>query len=156
MKTKRYVIDTNALISYHAELFEETPKLSRKALNIIEQGITYSHNSYNPNRIILFIPSIVFVEIFEKWFRGTDEEFRKEFISTVYQPLSNAENIEIREIDREVVEKFMTLSDPEINLENRDRVILASALSLQADIITSDAKISRYVRKYKFNISVES
>ncbi len=97
-------------------------------------------------------PSVIFVEIFDKWFRernSSSEEFRAKFIAEVYKPIKANPNIEIREIDLEVLQNFLKLDDSTINLENRDRIILASAVTLNAPLITSDRKVQRYFTKYR-------
>jgi len=142
----RFVIDTMALISYFAEVFNVQSKISKKGLSYINT-VFQSDSNY-----LMTIPSIVFVEIFDKWFGGVtprDEEFRAKFISEIFNPIKLCPNIEIREIDIEVLEKFLHLNDPYINLENRDKIVLASAEVLQAQLITSDTKIKEYVGKYK-------
>jgi len=142
----RFVIDTTALISYFAELFDRQSQISPKGLSYIEK-VFQSDSDY-----LMTIPSIVFVEIFDKWFRGVTprhEEFRAKFISEIFNPIKLCPNIEIREIDIEVLEKFLHLNDPYIKLENRDKIVLASAEVLQAQLITSDRKIKKYVDKYQ-------
>ncbi|NES20345.1 MAG: hypothetical protein F6K41_15780 [Symploca sp. SIO3E6] len=142
----RFVIDTMALISYFSLLFNEPSKISSRGLLYIDK-VFQSDSNY-----LMTIPSIVFVEIFDKWFRGftpTDEEFRAKFISEVFKPIKSCPNIEIRELDIEVLEQFLHLDDPYINLENRDKIVLASAVVLESPLITSDGKIKEYVEKYK-------
>ena len=62
--TKRYVTDTNSLIYYFHDLFGEGCILSQKVKGIFEQAF----NLYQSN-VRLSIPSVVFLEIYEKWFR---------------------------------------------------------------------------------------
>jgi len=71
------------------------------------------------------------------------------FVSEVLEVLLQAPNIEIKPIDEEVLERFMYLDDPEVNLENHDRIILASAMMLQWPLITSDNKILKYAKRHK-------
>ena len=97
--------------------------------------------------VLLSIPSIVFIEIFDKWV--IDDEFRAMFISEVLEVISQCPNIEIKPIDEEVLQMFISLNDPIVNLENHDKIILASAMALQWPLITSDSKLVRYVKKYK-------
>ncbi len=76
------------------------------------------------------------MEIFDKWFRNNNgEEFQAKFRTEVFEPVRQAPNIEIREVDAEVLEMFLSLQDSDINLENRDRLILASAAVLKAPLI---------------------
>ncbi len=144
---RRFVIDTVALISYFAHIFKEESKISKKALSYIDKALKYDENSY-----LITIPSVVFIEIFDKWFGGrttADEEFRAKFISEVFNPIKSSDNIEIREIDMEVLQSYLYLKDENINLENRDKIVLAKAMILNSPLITSDTKIKLYNEKYK-------
>lgn len=135
-----------ALISYFSQLFNVPSQISPKGLSYIGK-VFQSDSDY-----LMTIPSVVFVEIFDKWFRGvtpTDEEFRAKFISEIFKPIKSCPNIEIRELDMEVLEQFLHLDDPYINLENRDKIVLASAVVLESPLITSDGKIKEYVEKHK-------
>ena len=146
MNKLRFVVDTTALISYFSDLFKQGSQISKRALSIIENAFLEEDSA------VIIIPSIVFVEIFDKWFRGTkivDEEFRARFIVDVFGTIRQASNFEIREIDAEVLERFLSLEDLDINLENHDRIILASAIVLESPLITSDGKIISYIRKHR-------
>jgi hypothetical protein len=143
---RRFVIDTTTLISYFAHIFNVPSQISSRGLSYLTK-VFQSDSEY-----LMTIPSIVFIEIFDKWFRGENavgEEFRAKFISEVFNPIKFSPNIEIRELDMEVLENFLSLDDPEINLENRDKIVLASAVALESPLITSDLKIKKYVDKYK-------
>lgn len=140
MYKRRYVIDTTAIISYFDSIFEEKPKVSQKGLRIIRQAFQ------SPDNNILIIPSIVFIEIFEKWIR--DDEFQAKVRAEILEPVKQAPNIEIRPVDVEVLEHFVELVDPDIRFDNHDRLILASAVSLNAPLITSDRKISKFVARH--------
>jgi len=145
MNKHRYVLDSTALISCYPEIFDQPPKIAKKSASTIQQAIQYNED------VILIIPSIVFVEIYDKWFRGSrlqDEEFREKFKAEVYRPIQSAPNVEIRALDQEILEKFLTLDDPYINLENHDKIVFATASVLEADLITSDRKIKRYNNLY--------
>ena len=141
----RFVIDTTTLISYFYQVFGQPSQISKKGLLYLEKVFQGQAN------YLMVIPSTVFVEIFDKWFRGNDnssEEFRAKFLAEVYKPIKANPNIEIREIDIEVLHNFLDLHDSVINLENRDKIILASAITLNAPLITSDKKIKKYYSKY--------
>ena len=140
MYKRRYVIDTSAIVSYFDSIFEEKPKVSQNGLQIIRQAFQCPDNN------ILIIPSIVFIEIFEKWIR--DDEFQAKVRAEILEPVKQAPNIEIRPIDVEVLEHFVELVDPDIRFDNHDRLILASAVSLNAPLITSDRKISKFVARH--------
>ncbi|MEH2283354.1 MAG: hypothetical protein V7K90_18815 [Nostoc sp.] len=143
---RRFVIDTVALISYFAHIFNEPSKISPKGLLYIDTAFKHYDSNY-----LITIPSIIFIEIFDKWFRGNttaNEEFRAKFIAEVFNPIRASPNIEIRELDIEVLESFLDLNDQNINLENRDKIVLASAVVLKSPLITSDTKIKYYLEKY--------
>lgn len=135
------VIDTTALISYFSTVFKQQPQISEDAIKLIQ------HAFRSNSDILLSIPSIVFVEIFDKWV--LDDEFRAMFVSEILELISQCPNIEIKSIDEEVLQMFISLSDSIVNLENHDKIILASAMTLQWPLITSDSKIVKYVKKYK-------
>jgi predicted nucleic acid-binding protein len=138
------VIDTTALISYFTSVFEQDSQISRNGLKFIKNAFDTEYET------ILIIPGVVFVEIFDKWFRDNNgEEFRAKFRAEVFEPIRQAPNIEIREVDEETLEMFLTLQDENINLENRDRLILASAAVLNAPLITSDGKVIKFVKRQK-------
>lgn len=144
LMSRMIVIDTVSLISYFSSVFNRSPRISERALALLDRAFTY------PDEILLSIPGVVFVEIFDKWFRGDtakDEEFRAKFRAEVLERIIRAPNIEIREIDIETLEMFLSLEDPTINLENNDRLILATAAVLQARLVTSDAKVVDFVEK---------
>lgn len=137
---KRFVVDTVAITSYFAEIFDQKQQISSKGLEWIKNAFAH------PYSYIMIVPSIVFVEIFDNWFKpyhGLDE-FRAKFTAEVIHPILQAPNIEIREIDTEIMETFLRLGDSSNRLENRDRIILASAVTLQTPLVTSDPKIIQY------------
>ena len=136
----RIVIDTTALISYFGSVFAIDSKISSRGIDLIREAFQEDGNT------LLVIPSIVFVEIFDKWVR--DEEFQAKIRSEIFEPVKQSPNIEIRPIDKEVLENFITLVDDDINLENHDRLILASAVVLNAPLITSDRKIRKFVNRH--------
>ncbi len=58
------VIDSVALISYFSSVFEVKCKISKHAYKLIERA-------FNKDLFTrISVPSIVFVEIFEKWFNS--------------------------------------------------------------------------------------
>lgn len=146
MNKTRYVIDTTGLISYFSDVFREVSRISQPTLDILNTGILYD------DAVLLTVPSIVFVEIFDKWFRGThhrNEEFRAMFLAEVFNPLQSANNVEIRGMDFEIIEAFLSIDDAIVNLENHDKIVIATAIVLEAPLITSDTKIKDYVREEK-------
>ena len=104
----RAVIDTAGLISYFHLFFEQPSKITAHGLRFIQRAFQ--------NDILLSIPSVVFIEIFDKWI--CDEEFKAKFYSEVFTPILQSPNIEIKPIDDEVLEQFLLCNDDTINLEN--------------------------------------
>jgi len=100
----------------------------------------------------LSIPAVVFVEVFEKWLN--EEEFAAKFYYEVMSPILDSPNIEIKPIEREVLENMLTIGAELSEHDVHDKLILASAMMLQRPLITSDAKVIQFVRKYKVIPSV--
>jgi predicted nucleic acid-binding protein len=144
--SKLYVIDTCALISFFHNVFagvegyKGTPSLSKVTATLIAEAI-YSEST----QLRLSIPSVAFMEIYEKWLYK--EEFGRLFFYEVFEPLKQSENVEIRPTDREVLENFLKIGGALRNHELHDRLILATAMSLSAPLITFDKKITDYVRE---------
>lgn len=138
----RYVVDTTSIISYFKDVFKVSSKISSKAIDIIE-------NAFNDENIILFIPSIVFVEIFSKWFK--DEEFASKIRYNVYEKLRIQENISIEPFDKEVLENFIKITDfkSRYNFDNHDKQILATAMKYNSALITSDKCLIKYNRYHR-------
>jgi predicted nucleic acid-binding protein len=139
---ERYVIDTTSLISYFDDIFEEPPKISQDAIKII-------HSAFMEENVILIIPNIVFVEIFKKWYQN--EEWAEKIKYEVYQKVISQPNIEVRPLDIELLENFVRITDiePNYNFDNHDKQILACAMMLNCNLITSDRRIIRYNNRKK-------
>jgi len=135
-----FVSDTNALISYFNTVFEVEPILSKKATVIFDCAFATSNDN-----IKLSIPSIVFVEIFEKWF--VSEEFVRKFYYEVYTPIIGSPNIEIKPIDQEVLENLIRIRGSLSKHEINDKLILASAMMLNCPLITVDQNIISFVKE---------
>ena len=137
-----YIIDTTALMSYFADVFEIESKISKEALAIIEEAIENNKN-------IILIPSIVFIEIFSKQF--TSLERASQIRYAVYEKIKACENISIESIDQEVLECFIQITDIEANhnFDNHDKIIFATAIKYQAPLVTSDLRLIRYNKKKK-------
>lgn len=138
ISVERYVVDTVAIIRYFEDVFEQEAKLSRKASRIIEQALVYPSS-----RMRLSIPSIVFVEIFEKWL--SSEEFGARFYYEVFLPISRSPSVEIRSIDKEVLENVTKIGGVLASHDLHDKIVVATAIALECPIITSDGKIETYV-----------
>jgi PIN domain nuclease of toxin-antitoxin system len=141
---KLYVIDTCCLIAFFDDVFNYAPdyegslELSSKTKTIISQAILSETTD-----IRLSVPSVVFIEIYEKWLRT--EEFSKRFFYEVYSVLKQSENIEIRPIDREVLEKLIEIDGILKNHDLHDKIVLASAITLKSPLITTDTDVINYV-----------
>jgi predicted SnoaL-like aldol condensation-catalyzing enzyme len=142
---ERFVIDTTSLISYFSEVFERGSQISEKALRLIEKG-------FSGDGVILIIPSIVFIEIYKKWF--VNEEMANKIRYEVYERIKHCPSIEIKPIEAEVLENFIKITGIEVghNFDNHDKQILASAMMLQCPLITSDGPITRYATKTRKGI----
>ena len=145
---KLYVIDTCCLIAFFDEIFQFAPnyegsqELSSKTKTIITQAI-FSETT----DIRLSIPSIVFIEIYEKWLRS--EEFSRRFFYEVFSVLKQSDNIEIRPIDREVLEALIDIDGILKNHDLHDKIVLASAIILESFLITTDTDVIDYVFERK-------
>jgi PIN domain nuclease of toxin-antitoxin system len=144
MEKKRYVIDTNGLISFFAGVFEDTlgfddsTLISRKARNAIQEAVYSSEGA-----VLLSVPSIVFIEIYEKWLRSG--EFSSKFFYEVFTPLKQSPNVEIRAIDQEVLENLLAVDGCLAEHDLHDKIVVASAMTLECPIITVDHKIIEFV-----------
>jgi len=144
MEKKRYVIDTNGLLSFFSEVFEGAPEfdgapsISTTARTAIEEAV-YSVEG----GVLLSVPSIVFVEIYEKWLRSG--EFFRRFFYEVFTPLKQSPNVEIRAIDQEVLENLLAVDGCLAEHDLHDKIIVASAITLECPIITVDHKIIEFV-----------
>lgn len=92
---------------------------------------------------MLSIPSIVFIEIYRKWF--TSEEFSREFFYEVFIKLKSSPNIEIRAIDREILENLLLVTGQLSNHDLHDKIVVASAISLKCPVISFDEKVIQFV-----------
>lgn len=133
-----FVVDTNALMAYFNNVFGIDCTLSQRAYRLMEQALTDA-----PSDVRLSIPSIVFIEIFEKWL--TDEEFAAKFRYEVFERIVNSPNVEIKPIEQEVLECLLDLRDELGDHDLHDKIILASAMMLYCPLITTDSKLIDYV-----------
>lgn len=139
---RRFVTDTGALISYFHRVFGVAAVLSPRACRIIQQALSSS-----PSDVRLSIPSVVFVEIFEKWLRH--EEFAAKFHYEIFELFRQSPNIEVKPIEREVLENLLIIRGGLGNHDIHDKIILASAMMLYCPLITVDPAIIDYVNKHR-------
>jgi len=137
--TLLYVIDTVSFIDYFDNIFGRYGNLSYKARNIIDNAF----NAYS-GLIKLSIPSVVLVEIYEKWF--SDEEFAAKFYYEVYSLIKTSPNIEIKPIEREVLENLIKIGGNLTDHEIHDKLILSSAMMMKCPLITRDPEIIKYFK----------
>jgi len=133
-----YIADTNSIISYFNEVFEKPSTLSPHARNLIKLALSESDE-----KIKISVPSIVFVEIFEKWL--DTEEMAAKFYYEVFILLEKSPNIEIKPLEQEVLERLLLIGGPLSDHEMHDKIVVASAIMLNCSIITTDTKIREYV-----------
>ena len=90
MEKIRYVIDTDGLISFFSGVFDDTlgfdgaPSISQKARAAIQEAVFPLEGL-----VLLSVPSIVFIEIYEKWLRSG--EFFRKFFYEVFIPIISGE-----------------------------------------------------------------
>ena len=151
MIKQRYVTDTNILISFFSEVFDgiprfgAQPKISQRTENIIKKAISPYEGS-----VLLSVPSIIFIEIYEKWLYS--EEFCRKFFYEVFSLLKQSPNVEIRAIDQEVLENLLTVGGCLENHDLHDKIVVASAITLECPVITFDPTIIEFVENGKGKI----
>ena len=135
-----YVSDTNSIIYYFENIFNQPNELSDRALRIIESAI-YNHEA----DIRLSIPSVVFIEIYDKWL--ANEEFTARFFYEVYTPIIESPNVEIKPVERDVIEILPQIRGNLNSHDIHDKIILSSAIMLECPLITTDTDIIRFVEQ---------
>ena len=146
---KRYVVDTNSLIYYFSDVFGQGNFLTKNTNSILEQAFVSSTSN-----ILLSIPSIVFVEIYEKFL--VSEELMLRFYYEVFLTIKNAPNMEIRPLDKEVLENIVQIRGVLENHDLHDKIIVASAIVLECPIITTDGAIVRFSEQQRGTLKVLS
>jgi len=137
-----YVTDTNSIISYFHRIFGVPRILSSRACRVIERALISS-----PSEVKLSIPSVVFIEIFDKWF--VKEEIARKLQYEFFETIKKSPNIEVKPIDQEVLENILKIGDELSSHDMHDKVILASAIMLNCTLITTDVKIIKYVEQHE-------
>jgi PIN domain nuclease of toxin-antitoxin system len=138
---KTYIIDTTSLISYFHNIFEVHCEISQSSIDIIKKGFN--------GEIKLIIPSIVFVEIFIKWYLTQEmiEKIRRE----VFFNIIEHEKIHICPIEIEILQNVALIAEfkSDIKFDNHDKQVLATAMMFNCPLITSDKKITKFVNRYR-------
>lgn len=137
-----YVTDTNSIISYFHRIFGVRQILSLRARRIIEEALLSS-----PSEVKLSIPSVVFIEIFDKWF--VKEEIARKLQYEFFEVIKKSPNIEVKPIEQEVLENILKIGNELSGHDMHDKIILASAIMLNCPLITTDGKIIDYIKKSK-------
>jgi hypothetical protein len=137
----RFVIDTVALINYHNFIFNEKNKISKRARLIIENGF----NIYSPIKLI--IPSTVFLELHTKF--GTNKEILRKLYYEIFFKVKESPDIEIKPLEKELMDEFIKIDDSIVPLEHNDKLILSAAIQLNCSLISIDPEIISYVNKTK-------
>jgi PIN domain nuclease of toxin-antitoxin system len=119
-----FVTDTHALIWW----FTDSPRISRKAYEILEQ----CENGKN----VVFIPSVVIAEalsIFDK--KRVSFDFKK-----LFDMIEESENFVLISLDYPILQKMVELKNiPELH----DKIIASTALYLDLPIITKDRTLQK-------------
>ena len=139
----RYVVDTCAIISYFNNVFKkaDTNTLSDQVRQLIDWSLLEQRD------IILVLPSAIFVEIYYKWFRNEEEQERIRY--EVYEVLKKSKNVEIKPMIKDTFYELVNILEANVpaNFDNHDKQVLATSMELQAELITSDSKLSLFVKK---------
>ena len=136
--THHFVFDTVGFINYHFDFFQQSSSLSQKTIKDIEKCFSSDFIDYK-----LIVPSIVFIEIFDKQLNSDERaaQFKYEILSKYL----NCEDVEIKGIDKEVLEIYQNINNKIVLLETHDKIILSSAIQMQGKLITNDGKIKTYI-----------
>lgn len=136
----RYVIDTHAVIWYFSKQFDQANCNSNKINCIIDEIL---NDPFTTKRLV--VPSIVFVEIFDKFCLTADDSRRIFF--DCFMPLDDCDNVEIREIDKEVVDSVLAIQGKLASHEINDKLIVAIGLILDGVLITKDPVIQNFAKE---------
>lgn len=136
--THLFVFDTVSFINYHFDFFNEKLKLSKNVVDDIKKCLSPDYLDYK-----LIIPSIVFVEVFDKQLKT--DEIASRFHSEILSVFRDSDDVEIKGLDAEILEIFYNIDNDIIKLETHDKLILSSAIQMKAKLITNDEKIKAYI-----------
>lgn len=126
------------IIYFFENVFHEKNMLSEKANSIVASALLSRNTD-----IRLSIPSVVFIELFDKWL--TTEEFVKQFHYEIFYPITQSPNIEVKPIEREVIENLICIGGTLQNHDLHDKIVLASAMMLSCPLITTDPELISFV-----------
>lgn len=133
-----YVVDTVTFINYYNDFFNEESRISSSTRKLLDKCFDYFDSEYK-----LIIPSIVFVELYDKFLKSEEKAF--EFKYEIFNPIKENIDIQIRSIDQELMECFINIQIAKVKLELHDKIVLSTALILNCPIITCDNKIIEFL-----------
>lgn len=122
------VLDTNALIWW----ISDSGKLSRKARKIIEEG---------EKKKAIYISSISVLEVYTLVKKGKLE--LNTLANNWLEKIENLSYVHFVPVDNKIAAQSVNLTNFE-HKDPADRIIIATALTFGAKIITSDKKILNY------------
>lgn len=142
--SSRYIVDTCALISYFPDCF---PSAGSNKLSVDVKSILDA--AFNKEDILLIFPSIVFVEIFEKWCCEEEDQARIKF--NIFKYIQSFENMSIMPIDFEILENILKIKHIEKNhnFDGHDKIVLSTAMVMGNTLISSDQRLQRYNTRNK-------
>jgi len=145
---RHFVLDANALIAFFKDVVRSSPNcretsdISPAAKLAIEQALVSATTD-----VRLTVPSVALVEVYKNCL--TDEELVSKFYYEVFIRLAQSPHVEIRALDREILENLVTIGGNLLSHELHDKLIVATARVLNATLITTDQAIQRYARDPK-------
>jgi PIN domain nuclease of toxin-antitoxin system len=146
MAKELFVIDTNTIVNFFSKVFEEcNSNIGFKSIGPYTASRINDALQLRECNTLISVPSIVFIEIYKNWLR-CEKEFAHRFRYEVFEPINNSPNMEIRAIDQEVLENLLSIEGCLKDHEMNDKIVVASAITLQCSIMTADSKIREYVK----------
>lgn len=135
----RFVADTHAVIWHFARFFKQ-PNLNSERVNVVFHQVL--NNPLTDLRLV--IPSVVFLEIFDKFCRTESDAARIYY--ECFVPLEACPNVEIRELDKEVIEMLISLGDVLKSHEVNDKIVVATSAVLECVLFTKDPVVQEFSR----------
>jgi PIN domain nuclease of toxin-antitoxin system len=133
----RIVADTHAVIWYFARFFNQQNLNSDGVNDVFHQVLNKPLTNLR-----LVIPSVVFLEIFDKFCRTENDAARIYY--ECFVPLETCPNVEIRELDKEVIEMVINLEGELKGHEVNDKIVVATSAVLNCVLLTKDPVIQKF------------
>lgn len=133
----RFVADTHTVIWYFSRFFGQRNLNSEGVNQVFHQVLNNSLTNFR-----LVIPSVVFLEIFDKFCRTENDAARIYY--ECFVPLEACPNVEIRELDKEVIEMLINLGDVLASHEVNDKIVVATSAVLECVLLTRDPVIQEF------------